>query len=133
MTAPDLSLADRFFRAWRDADCSALAELLAPNAEWIMTGHSRFAGPTKGSDAVIDMRRQMTALTAGSWRALRDDSYDVVSSEHHIIILDRFLADREGKQLDSHEGILILPEADGKVHTILHYFFDQHHFDEFWE
>jgi len=46
-------------------------------------------------------------------------------------VIDRFLAERGGKHLDSHQAILVLAE-DGKVKTLLHYFFDQHAFDDFW-
>jgi hypothetical protein len=61
------------------------------------------------------MRQTMSELTGGTWRALRDDSYDnIVSSEHHSFAIDRFLADRDGKKRVSHEAILVLSEG-GKV------------------
>jgi ketosteroid isomerase-like protein len=127
----DPALAERFYLAWRDAGYEALSGLLASDAQWIMTGRSRFAGTTKGREAIIGMRRRMAELTSGTWRALRDDSYDIVASDHHTLVLDRFLAERNGKQFDSHEAILVLIEG-GKVKTLLHYFFDQRHFDDFW-
>jgi ketosteroid isomerase-like protein len=127
----DPALAERFYLAWRDADYNAVGDLLAPDAQWIMTGRSRFAGTREGREASIEMRRLISELTGGTWRALRDDSYDIVSSEHHSFAVDRFLAERDGKQLDSHEAILVLAEGS-RVKTLLHYFFDQHHFDDFW-
>jgi ketosteroid isomerase-like protein len=132
MALGNARLADRFYIAWRDADYAALSELLAPDTQWIMTGRSRFSGTAKGPDAIIAMRRQMSALTGGTWRALRDDSYDIVSSEYHTFVTDRYLAERDGKSLDSHEMILVLPE-DGRVKTVLHYFLDQYAFDDFWD
>lgn len=66
-----------------------------------------------------------------SRRSLRDDSYDIVSSKYHAFAIDRVVAERQGKQLDSHEAILVLVEG-GKVKTLIHYFFAQHHFDDFW-
>lgn len=62
----DPSLANPFYRAWRDADYEALSELLAPDAQWIMTGRSRFTGTTRGRDAIIAMRSQMSQLTGGT-------------------------------------------------------------------
>lgn len=127
-TQSDSALTEHFYLAWRDADYNALASLLAPDAKWIITGRSRFAGTTKGRDAITEMRRHISELTG---RALRGDSYDIVSSEDHSFAVDRFLAERDGKQLDSHEAILVLADG-GKIKTLLHYFFDQHHFDDFW-
>jgi len=131
MIQSDPTLTARFYLAWRDADYDALAGVLAPDAEWVMTGRSRFSGTTKGCEAVIAMRRQMSELTRGTWRPLRHDSFDVISSDYHTVVMDRFLAERDGKSLDSHEAILALAEG-GKVKTLLHYFFDQHAFDDFW-
>jgi len=76
----DPALAEPFYLAWRNTDFNALHNLLAPDAQWIMTGRSGFAGTTKRRDAIIAMRRSMSELTGGTWRALRDDSYDIVSS-----------------------------------------------------
>lgn len=126
-----VALVDRFYRGWRDADYETLGNLLAPDGEWIMTGNSRFSGTTKGLEAVITTRRQMHELTGGTWRAFRDDSYDIVSSEYHVIVTDRYVGERNGKSLDSHEMILALIEGDG-IKALLHYFFDQSAFDEFW-
>jgi ketosteroid isomerase-like protein len=121
----------RFYLAWRDADYGKLGDLLAPAAQWIMAGNSRFAGATRGRGAIIAMRQEMSDLTGATWHALREDSYDIVSSEFHSFAIDRFLAEREGRKLDSHEAILVLVDG-GKVQTLLHYFFDQQHFDAFW-
>lgn len=109
---------------------SSNVALVAPNAESIMTGRSLFAGTTRGRDAIIAMRRQMSELTGGTWRAPRDDSYDIVSSGYHVTVIDRYLGERNGKQLDSQESILVHVE-EGKSSAFLHYFFDQHAFDKF--
>jgi ketosteroid isomerase-like protein len=68
----DPDLTERFYLAWRDADYVALGDLLAPDAQWIMNGRSRFAGRTNGRDAIIEMRRQIGEITDDTWRALRD-------------------------------------------------------------
>jgi ketosteroid isomerase-like protein len=127
----DPALAERFYLAWRDADYDVVGDVLAPDAQWIMSAAAASPAQERAARQIIEARRLMSELTGGTWRALRDDSYDIVSSEYHSFAVDRFLAERNRKQLDSHEAILVLAEG-GRVKTLLHYFFDQHHFDDFW-
>ena len=129
--APDAALVERFHQALVSNDATALSELLADDVEWHMSGRSRFAGGHKGREAVIGFVREMHELTGGTFRPLRPDSHDVCSSGYHTVLMDRFLASRDGKELDTHVAFVVVAEA-GKVTLLLPYFYDQYAWDEFW-
>ena len=127
----DATLVERFHAAFVANDAAALEELLAEDVQLHMTGRSPFAGSHKGKAAVIELIRRMHELAGGSLRPLRDDSHDVMVSEHHAMLTDRYLAQRDGKQLDTHVGFIVVTEG-GKITLLLPYFYDQYAFDEFW-
>ncbi len=127
----DSAVVERFHRAFVSNDTAALRDVLADDAEWYISGRSRLAGDHKGRDAIIALIEETHALTNGTFRPLRPDSHDITVSEYHSVLMDRFLAEREGKRLDSHEAIVVHTD-NGRVKTLLHYFYDQHAFDDFW-
>ncbi|MDZ4277980.1 MAG: nuclear transport factor 2 family protein [Dehalococcoidia bacterium] len=127
----DSSLVERFHRAFVANDAAALDEVLGDDVELHMTGRSPFAGSHRGKDAVIAVVRRMHELSGGTLRPLRDDSHDIMISEYHAMLTDRFLAERGDKRLDTHVGFIVVTEG-GKVKLLLPYFYDQYAFDEFW-
>lgn len=129
--AIDPAVVERFHRAFIDNDLTGLDELLADGVELHMTGRSPFAGSHKGKAAILSFVRRLHELSGGTFRPLRDNSHDVMVSEHHAMLSDRFLAEREGKRLDTHVGFIVVTEG-GKVSLLLPYFYDQYAWDEFW-
>lgn len=127
----DAAIVERFHRALVTNDGPVLSQLLADGVQLHMTGRSPFAGSHRGKDAVISLVGRLHELSGGTFRPLRDDSHDVMFSEHHAMLSDRFLAEREGRQLDTHVGFIVVTE-DGTVTLLLPYFYDQYAWDEFW-
>ena len=94
-------------------------------------GSQPFAGSHRGKDAIVGIIGRLHALNSGTFRALREDSHDVCVSEHHAVLMDRFLAKRGDRQLDTHLAFVVVTEG-GKVTLLLPYFYDQYVWDEFW-
>ena len=123
---------ERFYRAFLAADEEALSELVDADASWSIRGDSLLAGDHRGPRGIATLRHRIDELTAGTWRPLRDDSFDIATSAHHAVIIDRFVAEREGRTLDSHEAVVVAP-ADGSPFTrLFHYVHDPAAHTAFW-
>jgi ketosteroid isomerase-like protein len=55
----------------------------------------------------------------------------VTVSGDHGVVLDRFLAERDGRHLDSHEAIVVAVE-EGRIVRLFHYVHDPAAFTAFW-
>jgi len=89
------------------------------------------AGAHAGPTGIAALRRRIGELTGDTWRPLRDDSFDVTESEWHAVVLDRFLGERDGRGLDSHEAFVLAVE-DGRIVRLFHYVHDPDGFATFW-
>ena len=127
----DAALVERFHRAFVTNDGPALSRLLADGVQLHASGRSPLAGRHVGRDAVVALVGRLHELSGGTFRPLRDDSHDVMVSEHHAMLTDRYLAQRDGKQLDTHVGFIVVTEG-GKITLLLPYFYDQYAWDAFW-
>jgi ketosteroid isomerase-like protein len=125
-------LVERFYRAFLAADREALAVLVAPEAAWIVPLETALSGAHPGPEGIAALRRRMDELSSGTWRPLRDDSFDIATSLWHGVIMDRFLAERGERRLDSHEAVIVAVE-DGRVTRLFHYLHDPAAFGAFWE
>src|SRR5919199_5835362 len=121
------NLAEHFYRAFLAADRKALAKVVAPEAAWIVRLDTALSGAHLGPDGIAALRRRIDELTAGTWRPLRDDSFDVAPSPWHGVIMDRFLAERGSRRLDSHEAIVAAVEGS-HISRLFHYVHDHEAF-----
>jgi ketosteroid isomerase-like protein len=124
-------LVEHFYRAFLAADGEALAEVVAPEAAWVVRLDTALSGAHVGAVGIAALRRQIDELTAGTWRPLREDSFDIATSPWHAVIMDRFLAERGERRLDSHEAVIVAVE-DGRVTRLFHYLHDPGAFGAFW-
>jgi ketosteroid isomerase-like protein len=124
--------AERFYGAFLAADEEALSQVVAADAVWAVAGESALAGEHRGPTGIAELRRQLGALTNGTWRPLRENSFDIAVSEHHAVIIDRFLAERNGRELDSHEAIVVAPPGGGPIQRLFHYVHDPAAHSAFW-
>jgi ketosteroid isomerase-like protein len=124
-------LAEVFYRAFLTGDGEALARVVAPEAMWIMRLETALSGAHLGPDGIAALRRQIDELTAGTWHPLREDSFDIATSEWHAVIMDRFIAERGERRLDSHEAVIVAVE-DGRITRLFHYLHDPAVFAAFW-
>src|ERR687887_15409 len=125
------NLAEHFYRAFLAADREALAKVVAPEAAWIVRLDTALSGAHVGPDGIAALRRQIDELTAGTWRPLREDSLDIATSKWHAVIMDRFLAERGERRLDSHEAVIVSVEED-RITRLFHYLHDPAAFEVFW-
>jgi ketosteroid isomerase-like protein len=124
--------AERFYPAFLAADERVLAELVAPDAVWEIRLETILSGKHHGPVGIAALRRQIAEATDGTWRPLRADSFDIAASADHTVIMDRFLAERGGRTLDSHEAIILALGLDGRITRLFHYLHDPAIFGEFW-
>ncbi len=124
-------LGERFYRAFLAGDEAALAEVVAPGAALVVRGPSALAAAYEGPGGIAALRRTLGELTRDTWRPLRDDSFDVTESEWHAVVLDRFLAERGNRTLDSHEAFVLAVE-DRRIVRLFHYVHDPDGFASFW-
>jgi ketosteroid isomerase-like protein len=124
-------LAEHFYRAFLAGDREALAKVVAPNATWIVRLDSALSGAHVGPDGIAALRRQIAELTSGTWGPLRDDSFDIATSQWHAVVVDRFLAERGERRLDSHEAVIVAVE-EGRITRLFHYLHDPAAFEAFW-
>jgi ketosteroid isomerase-like protein len=124
-------LAQDFYRAFLAADGETLAEVVAPGAAWIVRLETALSGAHVGPIGIAALRRQIDELSAGTWRPLREDSFDIATSQWHAVIMDRFLAERGDCRLDSHEAVIVAVD-EGRITRLFHYLHDPAAFEAFW-
>jgi ketosteroid isomerase-like protein len=124
-------LVERFYAAFLAGDSDALARVVAPEATWIVRLDTALSGVHAGPVGIAALRRKIDELTAGTWRPLREDSFDITTSQWHGVVMDRFLAERGERRLDSHEAVVVAVEA-GRITRLFHYLHDPAAFEAFW-
>jgi ketosteroid isomerase-like protein len=124
-------LGKRFYRAFLAADGEALAKVVAPEAAWVVRLDTALSGAHVGPVGIAALRRQIDELTARTWRPLREDSFDVATSQWHAVVMDHFLAERGERRLDSHEAVIVAVE-EGRITRLFHYLHDPAAFAAFW-
>jgi ketosteroid isomerase-like protein len=124
-------LVEHFYRAFLAADREALAKVVSPETAWIVRLDTALSGAHVGPDGIAALRRRIDELTVGTWRPLREDSFDIATSQWHAVIMDRFLAERGERRLDSHEAVIMAVE-EGRIRRLFHYLYDPAGFEAFW-
>ena len=124
-------LAQRFYGAFLAADRDALSAVVAPDAVWLVPLETPVSGAHVGPDGIAAFRGLLSRLSNGTWRPLREDSFDVAASEWHAVVMDRFVAEREERRLDSHEIVVLAIEAS-RIVRLFHYLHDPRGFEAFW-
>jgi ketosteroid isomerase-like protein len=105
--------------------------VLAPEAALVVRSGTVLSGSHVGPDGVVAYRELIDELTKGTWRPLREDSFDVTVSAWHGVVLDRYVAERGNLRLDSHEA-MVLAVAEGRIVRLFHYIHDPAGFAFFW-
>jgi ketosteroid isomerase-like protein len=112
-------LAERLFVVLRDRAPEAARAFLDEHSTWELPGRSALAGVHTGADAIVALLTRLTEL-----RPIRDDAYDVMTSEHHATLTTRLVGDG----LDSDHAIVVVAR-DGLLDRAFHYLFDAYTFD----
>jgi ketosteroid isomerase-like protein len=112
-------LAERVFAVLRNGEPDAARAFLDDRSTWELPGRSSLAGVHTGADAIVALLARLTEL-----RPVRDDAYDVMTSEHHATLTTRLVGDG----LDSDHAIVVVAR-DGVLDRAFHYLFDAYAFD----
>jgi hypothetical protein len=127
----DATTVARFYDAFLSDDFETLAAALADEAFWSVGGGTLISGEYRGRAEVVGLFRRIKELSGGTFRPLRSDSRNVLTSPFHVALLDLFLAERDGKALRSHEA-WVMELENGKVKAGFHYLESIDNFVEFW-
>lgn len=80
---------------------------------------------------MASLRERIAEVTDRTWQPLRDDSVDIAASLWHAVIMDRYVARRSDRRLDSHEAVILAVES-GCIVRLFHYLHDPASYAEFW-
>lgn len=119
------------YRAFRDRDWDALSVLFAGDAELGVSGRSPLAGTYRGNAAAVDALRRLVDETDDSLRPVRDDTWDVCTSEHHVILIEWLQASRKGRHAQFYIHLVCAVE-NGEIKRAFANFDSQYDFDELW-
>ena len=124
-------LAQGVYLAFRARDWDTLRTLLADDAELGMSGRNPMAGSHAGADTCVRVLRDIVDRSAGTFRPVLDDGWDVCSSPHHAIVLDWFRAERDGRELKAYLYFVVATDG-GKIARIFVHSSEQYEFDAFF-
>ena len=125
----NVAVVRRGYRAFNDADLTALAELFDDDASWHTPGRSPVGGDAVGRAAVFARFERYARETGGTFRAdlkrvLTDEDGKVIGIHHNV-------GKRDGKELDVY-CCIVFEVADGRIVDGREHFHDLHAWDEFW-
>lgn len=126
-----VALVKRFYDAFLADDFETVAALLDQNVFWHIDGTTVISGEYRGRDAVIGLFRRIKALTDGTFRPAGPKTWDILTSEHHVALMDLFLGTRAGKSLNSHEA-WVMHLRGGRITEGFHYVESLSKFTSFW-
>jgi len=121
----------RLREAMANGNHEGLGGLFRDDALVSIAGRGSISGEHHGPAAIASDLARMRDLTGGSFRAFAPDVYDVLVSDRHTVLVDRYVAERGGRRLDSHEVWLVSIDG-GRIRDCIQYLHDQPAFDEFW-
>jgi hypothetical protein len=124
--ALDASLMERFYRALLGNDAATLTGAVAADAVIAIPGNEG-----AGHD---HLRRVLDQLHRGELRTWSDDSFDVLVSPYHGVVLDRWLrTEPDGSELDQHVTVLAAAlRDDGTIGLLSIYGYDSAEIARFW-
>lgn len=124
-------LVKRFYDAFLADDFDAMAALLDEEVVWRIDGSTVISGEYKGRDAVLGLFRRIKSLTNGTIKPKGSGTWDILTSQHHLALMDVFHASRAGKTLESHEA-WVMHLRGGRITQGFHYIESTSNFTSFW-
>src|SRR5437588_10268539 len=103
MATSDLDVAMRFRAAMTSGTNEGLDELFHGDARVSIAGRGSISGEHHGPGAISSLLARMRELTAGTLRPFTPDVFDVLVSDRHVVLVDRYQAERGDRCLASHE------------------------------
>jgi ketosteroid isomerase-like protein len=125
-------IVQRFYDALRARDWDALRGLFAAGAELGMSGRNPLAGGHRGPNAIAGVFREMVDRTGGSLGPVRADTWDICSSDHHVVLFEWFEAARGDRKARFYLYFVCAVEDDRIARMFVHSS-EQYDFDAFWD
>lgn len=124
-------VAGRFYRALVSRDWDAMRDVFADDAEFGLGGRNPFAGEHRGPDAIVGVLREMVRQSDDTFAPVQADTWDICTSEHHVILLEWFQAQRNGRRLRAYLYFVCAFE-NGRIARMFAHSSEQYEFDAFW-
>jgi ketosteroid isomerase-like protein len=125
---PNVARYRRMMAAFNDNDLTTVAELVAPDVDYVVPGRSPIAGRTHDIAGLLDMLHRSKDLSGGT---LKLDLRAVVADAEYLFVYGRICAQRQGKTLDS-DHCVVFRFAGGKIVAGRTVPVDLYEFDDFW-
>lgn len=125
----DIELVERGYAAFSAGDIEALGELIDPNVTWRVAGSSPVSGVKDGFEELLGYFGMIAHETGGT---LQVELTECLADGHgHVLGLSQTTAQRAGRSLQMHEGI-VFTIRDGRVIETIQLMDDVSAFDAFW-
>ena len=119
MSDPTSTIAS-VYQAFLDGDEASLAKLLPADFELHSAIPGVLRGPHRGAAGLVALRAGLATRTGGTFRPWKTDSRDVARSEHHAVLMDRWVGELPGGKLDAHFAIVFGVEEGRPVIAFLY-------------
>ncbi len=124
----NITLAKKAYEAFSKGDMATLSEVFADDIVFHVPGKSILGNSYQGKDATFAYFGKLMELTNGNFKV---ESLNVFASDDQVAMLDRIVAERNGKTLDI-ELVLVLKVRNGQFVAGWDHFSDLAAWDEFW-
>jgi ketosteroid isomerase-like protein len=125
---PNVTRYRRMMAAFNANDLSTIAELVAPDVQYIVPGRSMLAGHTHDLSGLLEMLRRGKELSQGT---LQLELRAVVADAQYLFVYGHVRAQRGEKSLDTDHCVVFRFEGDkiveGRTVPV-----DLYEFDAFW-
>ena len=120
-----------FYRALTSRDWGDLPRLFASDAEFGLAGRNPHAGSYSGPQAICAALRALVEDTDGSLGPIREDTWDVCTSDHHVVFIEWLQASRQGRKAQFYIHLVCAFEG-ALIKRAFANFVDQYEFDGLW-
>jgi ketosteroid isomerase-like protein len=108
---PYVEMVRQGYDAVNNGDTDALAQLIAENIVWHVSGRSSIAGDYQGREMTCAYFDRLHELTNGTYQT---ELHVAVGDDEHVISVDHSSARRDGSTYDEN-GLVVFRFRDGRI------------------
>jgi len=124
-----LRIARRSYEAFGNGDIAGFTATWSADVTFHAPGRSVLAGTFRGHEEALGFLQRISERTDGTFRL---EVHDYLASEHHVVVLCRHRAERNGRSVDMPATHVWHTDSDGKLSEGWFLVEDQGLMDEFW-
>jgi uncharacterized protein len=125
---PNEALIRASYEAMARHDGAYLANLLAPDARWVICGEGPLSGTYTGQDEIFRVWKMVAAQTGGG---LQLDIQDVLANDERAVVLVTARGERKGHSLKERQ-VAIFELTGGHVTEARFLYENPDEYDTFW-